>query len=280
MTSTAVARSWHDLSADLTTSSRIGAIGLSWRSSPAAAYEVHAVRGVDRDWQPGTGSLLSVVTVPRFVHRGLGPRSEAWTYRVVSYGHDGQRACSAAVTAHSLTSVAVDGRPIAVVGEFDGRGTELALAESGFVHYRTRFPHDVDFRAGFDLPGERWSFVHPGPEDAWAGRRPHHFRLRFDLAERPRRAVELAVWVADRHPSRAGTMDLRINDVDLDPLLFDATTGEAHSTLAMPGAGAGPARFERTVPASALRTGENVLTLGKSQGSWVVYDAVGLFERG
>lgn len=270
---------WRHADRELLLTPKVGAIGLSWRPLGALVpCEVHGLPGFCTDWQPTAETLISVTTAGRFTHANLGPHASAWSYRVVATV-GGEHIVTSAAVASSLTSVTITGTPLAVVGAFDGSGRELAISTSGFVHYRTNFPADVDFRYGFDRPDRRWSFVQPGPEDAWAGRRNHRFRLRFELDAIPSQDVDLALWLVDRHPTRAGSANLTINGHRLESLLFDETIGEVHESLVVPGTGAGPAHFESAVPRSALRLGENVLDIAKDNGSWIAYDAVGVFAR-
>ncbi len=272
--------SWHITDHPLVLTPEVGSVRLAWRSfGPVVAYEVHGLPGRRESWQPNGSTLISVTTTTRFVHCGLGAYGATWSYRVVAVSSRGEHVMTPVAVTSTITSVTVTGRPIAVVGAFDGSGVDLAISSSGFVHYRTTFPADVDFRYGFDRPERRWSYVQPGPEDAWAGRRSHRFRLRFDLDEVPHQDVDLALWLVDRHPTRAGSASIEVNGRALESLLFEETIGEEHASLVVPGAGAGPAYFETPVPRDALRLGENTLDVAKDHGSWIAYDAVGIFER-
>lgn len=272
---------WRVTDRALVLTPEVGSMRLSWRAfGPMVAYEVHAVAGRRESWQPNGSTLVAVTTTPGFVHRGLGAYGAAWSYRVLAVTSAGEHLMTPVAVATTPTSVTVSGRPIAVVGAFDGSGIDLAISSSGFVHYRTTFPADVDFRYGFDAPERRWSYVQPGPEDAWAGRRSHRFRLRFDLDEIPERDVDLAVWLVDRHPTRAGSATVSVNGAALETMLFDETVGERHASLVVPGTGAGPFHFEVPVPRAMLHLGENTVDIAKEHGSWIAYDAIGVFGRG
>ncbi len=63
------------------------------------------------------------------------------------------------------------------IGRPDGRQDDLALAPGLAARYRDD---------GVYVPGRAdavrdWPCLHPGPLDAWAGRRTHTFRMYFDL---------------------------------------------------------------------------------------------------
>lgn len=265
----------------------VGRIRLVWRVAPGDAgdWDVHGIATEDaaRSWTPTHATLLATVSEPRFAHEGLGPAAQRWSYRVVpaldSFLHPiGQ------VSASSRTSVVLSGRPVAVVGSFDGSGLELALAPTGFVHYQSTFPRDVDFRFGFDRPEVTWSYLQPGPDDAWAGRRGHRFRLRFDLDRAPEQDLDLALWLIDRHATRAGSASLLVNGCAGESLFFDepsASTASSPATTraSAPEPGGGPAYIERAIDRRLLRVGENIIDLVKDHGSWIAYDAVGVFAR-
>ena len=272
---------WRVTDRALVLTPEVGSVRLAWRAfGPMVAYEVHGVPGRREGWRPNGSTRISVTTTTGFVHRGLGAYGATWSYRVLAVTSDGEHLMTPVAVTTTTTSVTVTGRPIAVVGAFDGSGLDLAISSSGFVHYRTTFPSDVDFRYGFDSPERRWSYVQPGPEDAWAGRRSHRFRLRFDLDELPDGDVDLALWLVDRHPTRAGSASIAVNCLPLETLLFDETIGETHASLVVPGSGAGPAYFEMPVPRDLLRLGENTVDIAKDHGSWIAYDAIGVFGRG
>lgn len=58
-----------------------------------------------------------------------------------------------------------------------------------------------------------------------------------------------------------------------------ATRGSLEGDATVPGSALVPSYVELRLPASALKTGENVLTIDKRTGSWHAYDALGVFAR-
>lgn len=259
-------------------------IHLAWTPpTDAARYVIHARPTVAGHSvvRPAAGPrILAEVADPTYVHAGLSPHPETWEYVVRAVDQWGiVCAQSDPVAASTSRSVTVTGRPIAAVGCFDGVSTEFALARFGYVRYQSTFPADVDFRHGQDDAAQDWSWLQPGPEDAWAGRRTHRFRLRFDLDAQPSADLDLALWLTDRHPTHAGAAGVNVNGFRCDPLLFAEDSDVSPPGSEVPGHGAGPAYFERPLPARLFRVGENVLEIVKDQGSWIAYDAVGLFAR-
>ncbi|KNX36134.1 hypothetical protein VV01_01575 [Luteipulveratus halotolerans] len=249
-----------------------------------ASYRVHGQhvrRSPAARLRPAEHNLMAEVDTPVYAQHDLSPHGERWEYLVVAVDAHGEPcASSEPVEATSTTSVTVTGTPVATVGSFNGRGHELALSPSGFARYQSVFPADVDFTHGRDRPDTAWSYLQPGPDDAWAGRRSHRFRLRFWLDDVPTDDLDLAVWLTDRHPVRAGAAGLTVNGAVIDPLIFaDEVEAAPLAAPAVPGRGAGPAYLERPVSRALFRRGENVIEIAKEQGSWIAYDALGVFAR-
>lgn len=260
-------------------------IRLTW-SPPvdAARFVVHGrpIREGPAGAQPaGAPRLLAEVAEETFAHIGLSPHGESWEYVVQAVDEWGSPcAQSDPVVGSSSVSVTVAGHPVVSVGSFDGGSKALTLTKVGYARYRSTFPDDVDFTYGQDDPATAWSWLQPGPDDAWAGRRTHRFRLRFRMDAPPPADLDLAVWLTDRHPTRAGAAAVLINEQRCDPVLFaDQGVGTPESATDVPGHGAGPGYYEQALPAPLFRAGENVLEIVKDQGSWIAYDALGLFAR-
>lgn len=262
-------------------------ISVTWQVGEldTSTFRVHGqpvVPGHDTGLRPTPHNLIGDVDHPHFVHDGLSAAAETWEYLVLAIDPEGDlRGVSDPVRATSRTSVTVTGQPIATVGSFDGRGLELALSPSGYVHYQSMFPADVDFTHGRDRADRSWSYLQPGPDDAWAGRRGHRFRLRFEMSQVPAYDLDLALWLTDRHPVRAGAAGLYINGIRQEPLIFADDTEHAGDRPGgdVPGHGAGPAYLERSMARTLFVPGENVLEIVKDQGSWIAYDALGVFAR-
>ena len=87
--------------------------------------------------------------------------------------------------------------PIALVGAIDLATTGLALTPNRYSAYPTTFPNDIDFTIGTSDPATAWSYIHPGPNDTWAGKRSHTFTLHFDLPQTPPNDLALTAWLID-----------------------------------------------------------------------------------
>src|ERR1035441_8804707 len=84
------------------------------------------------------------------------------------------------------------------IGVADGDYHEFALA-GNYPAYPQTFPHDVDFTIGQSDPKKDWPWIQPGPTDAWAGSRPHVFRITFDLPEVAAGYYRLVLDFVDTH---------------------------------------------------------------------------------
>lgn len=177
----------------------------------------------------------------------------------------------------------VERRPVALVGRPDGSALELALAPDGYANYSERFPGDVDVTADGGDASRGWSYIQPGPADAFAGRRDHPFTLRFDLRRRPRDDLKLVLWRLDSPSAQYGPGSLRVDLNGAEVTTFDlppgGTDGYHWGAGSFQFAGIRPRSFEVALPRGALRRGENAVTLRRPSGSWLVYDAVGVFDE-
>jgi polysaccharide lyase family 4-like protein len=259
----------------------IGTLTLDWKPvSWATVVDHYAVYVAE----PGstTYTLLGKTVYPHFVHRGLGFTGVNRSYRVVTVDAAGNRSqASRSVAAANKTSVTVSGQPVARVGAYDGKGSELALSPKGYAEYPARFPSDVDYTYGTSVPSADWSYLFPGPADKWAGTKNHTVTFRFDLTAVPEQDLDLALWLIDSHASIPGSAALSVNGTEVGRLAFanGATKGSTIADSTYPGSPLKPSYLEIPLPKALFRTGQNVITLLKDEGSWIAYDAFGIYAR-
>lgn len=250
-------------------------ITLSWHTD--VQFDHYRVLGHRVGVPPQVPALLGVTRAGVFVHEHLQPAGERWRYTLIAVTADGRSVAATPVEAECRPSITRTGTALAVVGAFDDDARDLALHGSAYARYRSVFRDDVDVHVDRVPAGQGWSWVHPGPQDAWAGRREHRFRLRFHLDAPPRGDLSLALWLTDRHPVHPGTALLSLNGTCVTRLIFEPSPVARSEVGAVPGQGAGPTQIERRVCGSLFRPGENVLDIVKDTGSWITYDAVGIF---
>ncbi|MEO3756035.1 glycoside hydrolase domain-containing protein [Streptomyces sp. B6B3] len=169
-------------------------------------------------------------------------------------------------------------RKVALVGSVDLATGEFALSPDRFGDYPTTFPDDVDLTIGTSDPATAWSYIHPGPSDAWAGAKPHTFTLRFDLDEAPAADLALTAWLIDTQESGPPTMDISLNDGPATTVALPKGGGQGFHWGDGTDGAIRPTTLDVTLPADQLRTGRNAVTLTSTAGSWMVYDAIAIRE--
>ncbi len=152
-----------------------------------------------------------------------------------------------------------------------GQPRGFLLGPAGYQAYK----NDPVYVVGRSSPAADWPYIHPGPDDAWAGSRPHTFTVAFSLGDRvPGGSYVLHVGLADEH------------DVDPPHLVVAVNDAAAAAGADVPAGGGGSAGGDRSharpaavavpLPAGSLHAGLNVLRLRTDRGSWMLYDRVSL----
>ncbi len=157
------------------------------------------------------------------------------------------------------------------IGTADHDDVGFALAPGGFREFGTTFPDDVVFVVGQSDPQQHWPYVHPGPDDHWAGSRQHTFTVFFGLKTLPKGDSRLVVELVDTHRIAPPRWRIGINGQVTDVSL-PAGAGD-DSIYGKPAAGR-PHRCEIPVPAAALRVGNNAVAIESLRGSWALYDSI------
>ncbi|TDD63558.1 hypothetical protein E1298_43690 [Actinomadura rubrisoli] len=264
------------------TAAELGRVRLTWEGEAYEPFVDHyAIYGAQKPgFAIGPDTLLTKTVYASFLHDRMGGRRQNWYYRIVVVDAAGNRSDpSAEVAGHSAESVALSGRPLARVGKFDHKSLELALAPAGYAQYKTRFPNGVDYTYGEGKPDVDWSYIQPGPADAWAGGKASRTTFRFNLDAVPAGQTWLAIWLIDTHASNPGTLLIGINGTAIPEVKLEngATRGSLEGDATVPGTALKPSYVELVLPRAALRTGKNAVTIDKKTGSWHVYDALGVF---
>lgn len=259
-------------------SGQLSTVTLDWTPVPWATvvdhYAVYVVSG-------STWTLVGKTVYPRFVHRKLGFTAVTRSYRVVTVDAAGNSSApSRSVAVANKTSVTVSGRPVARVGYYDGKG-EFALTPNRSADYLATFPNGVDYTYGVSLRDRDWCYLQPGPSDKWAGSKNHRVRFRFNLAARPATDLDLALWLIDSHASLAGSALLSVNGTQVERLTFanGATKGSTLNDSTLPGSPLKPSYIERPLPRRLFKVGQNFVDLYKDAGSWIAFDAFGIYAR-
>ncbi|MPZ84412.1 MAG: hypothetical protein GEV28_30080 [Actinophytocola sp.] len=169
-------------------------------------------------------------------------------------------------------------RPVAMVGTQDLSTAEFALSPAGYEQYTETFPDGVDLAPGAD-PKTGWGYVQPGPQDAWADSRDHPATFRFTLPSTPDTDLTFTAWLLDTNNFHPPYLRVGVNGTDGEAIGLPPGGGDGyHWGDGQPNkyGGIRPVAVNVTLPASALHAGENVVTISRPSGSWLVYDAFGV----
>jgi len=173
-----------------------------------------------------------------------------------------------------LSAAAAETRLVWQIGQSDRSSAEFALA-GNYRAFRGRFERaPVVFEIGRSQAARDWPFIQPGPEDEWAGSRIYPFTVRFSLAEPPQGDYTLRVELADVHAGSRPTFGVTVGGRKAQFRLQPGT----NETPLSPSPGGKPQRIELTLPASLFHRGANDLVLAVAGGSWVLYDALSLWN--
>jgi len=163
------------------------------------------------------------------------------------------------------------------IGKPDRNYHEFALASEGY----SRFSDDGFFVVGDSDPLNDWPFVHPGPQDAWAGNHPHTFTILFGIGDGASKiphdktdtVCRLIFDLVDVQGITPPLLNILINNQNYIRKL-QAGAGDA-SIHGHPEQGK-QVRFAVEFPARLLKKGNNEVKIVNSKGSWFLYDAITL----
>ncbi len=157
------------------------------------------------------------------------------------------------------------------IGRPDNNNQEFALAPDRSVDY----DEDGLFVVGQSDSRTDWPFVHPGPNDRWAGGRSHTFTVLFGVNHPPLSGhCRLILKLIDTHKHHPPRLRVVINGKSFDRDL-PSGTGEA-SINGEPQKGR-HSEIKITFPANLLQQGDNEIKFITLSGGWYLYDWVGLY---
>ncbi len=175
----------------------------------------------------------------------------------------------------SAVSVVAQEPPLVELGKAGGGSPAFALAPAGWRD----FARDAVFIVGQSAAATDWPYVHPGPDDSWAGRRQHIYRIVVDLATVPPAVDgELTIDMLDTHSSQPPEIEFGVNGASIGREALPRGGGDG-SLNGRPG-NARRYSVRLRVPAGALTVGRNVLTITNLRGSWFLYEHVALRLQG
>jgi len=157
--------------------------------------------------------------------------------------------------------------PLWTIGASDDRAAEFRHAPRGYREW----DRDGVFVVGSSTSRADWPYVHPGPDDAWAGGRPHAFSILFGLDRVPDADCRLVIDLVDTHSATPPALVVDVNGHEHEhatprgggdrSIQGDAKAGREH-------------RFAVEIPRAELQAGMNVVSIETARGSWMLYDSV------
>ncbi|MCS7223108.1 MAG: polysaccharide lyase family protein [Armatimonadetes bacterium] len=156
------------------------------------------------------------------------------------------------------------------IGSCDRSFAGFALAPSDARKFAELFKDGVEFVVGASHESQ-FPFIHPSKADiAWGGKPEVPFVIRFHLFEVTQATYALFIALADSHESLPSTMIVTVNGKQV----WRHKMPLGHGRAFFGDADGKPSSFTILVPSSALRRGENELTITLTEGSWVAYDCL------
>ncbi len=161
------------------------------------------------------------------------------------------------------------------IGKPDNNTAEFALAPDQYG----KFGGAPLFVVGASDARRDWPYVHPGPEDPWAGSRQHEFTILFAVKQKPSGGnCRLVIDLADTHDRLPAKLQIGVNGREL--LVHAVPPGGPDDSISGNMAKGREHRFSVDVPAGAIKSGTNEITIRMLSGSWVLYDWVGFEAPG
>lgn len=168
------------------------------------------------------------------------------------------------------------------IGVPDTSAVELQL---GPDKYKEFLAHDFGYEDRFFLIGkdnakEDFPYVLPGPNDVWAGTsgtagwRTHDINLLFTLQNVAEGGDTLEINLLDNSPVHPPLFKVNINDKQARTFQLEA--GGSDASINGDISKAHPQQLIIPIEKGILQEGGNQITLSVLQGSWVIFDHIGL----
>lgn len=168
------------------------------------------------------------------------------------------------------------------IGFPDTSAIELQL---GPDKYKEFLAHDFGYEDRYFLIGkdeakENFPYVLPGPADAWAGTsgtagwRTHDINLLFTLKDISGTGDTLEIHLLDNSPQLPPLFKVNINEKQIYTLQLEKGGSDASITGDL--SQAKPTHISIPIEKDVLLNGGNQITLSVLQGSWIIFDHIGL----
>ena len=171
-----------------------------------------------------------------------------------------------------ICAAAADEKPIFRIGWLEGSAMEFGLTRERWRQYKRIYPKPIVFRVGKSRARD-WPYIHPGPQDGWAGKRVHTFTIHFRLKGGVSKPCFLHLALADAHRDSPPLVTVGANGREVSSQRAPKGVGVINNDLRTWGK---PATLTFQIPSESLQQGENTTTVRLDDGSWIVYDFIEL----
>ncbi len=159
------------------------------------------------------------------------------------------------------------------LGTKDADYSEFALA-GDYQSFSKVIGTNLQVQGGSTDAASKWPWIHPGPEDTWAGSKAHALTVRFDLPDDCKAPVfEVVVDLVAAHWGQPPVLEIELNGCEREVRTESSARGDA--VLQDPKQGR-PTTHRVVFLADAVKQADNRLTLTNRQGSWLLYDRIQL----
>jgi len=178
--------------------------------------------------------------------------------------------CVAVCAVHTAAAVCSgESKVVWEIGKTDRDYRDLAIA-GNYEGYAKNFPKDPVFAIGKSDAGKSWPFIHPGPDDIWAGGRKHTFAIKFDLGDSRLKFYTLKLNLVSTQGGNPPELNVNVNGT-----LWKIRTGRGSSDKVLTDPKAGrPRTYGATMRSSILKAAGNRIAITTTRGSWILYDSV------
>jgi len=154
------------------------------------------------------------------------------------------------------------------IGQVDQSSSGFGLSPN---RYRT-YKNDSAYVVGAS-PTDAWNFILPGPEDRWAGGRPHAASIYFGLKGQ-KAACRLVCDFFETHYDAPPLLTLWLNGVKVGT--WQAPAGISDAAIDGQPEKGRHSQWVAEIPARNLAIGVNELQIRSERGSWAAFDALRL----
>jgi len=181
-----------------------------------------------------------------------------------------QLVCVVLCAVHAVPSVCSgESKVVWEIGKTDKNFRDLAIA-GNYEKFAKTFRKAPVFAIAKDDAAKSWPFIHPGPDDEWAGRKKHTFTITFDMKGKKPEFCTLKLNLVSAQGMNPPELNVNVNGTSWK---IQTERGTGDEALTDPKAGR-PRTYSTTMRSSVLKAAGNRIAITTTRGSWILYDSV------